>query len=78
MNYDQIIEEILNFAKKQKEKNHLSNYEIRIDSLMRHFKTKFPELDPRPIDDMIKEIDARGWLLEHTSTMIVFDPAIFN
>ncbi len=78
MNYDQIIEEILKFTKVQKEINHLTDYEIRIDSLMNHFKKKFPELDPRPIDDIIEEIDARGWLLEHTSSILVFDPATFS
>lgn len=78
MNYDQIIEEILAFTKTQKEKNNQEDYFVRIDSLMSHFKRKFPELDARPIYDMIEEIEARGWLLEHTSSILIFDPATFN
>jgi hypothetical protein len=69
MNYEQIIEEILKFTRVQKVKNNLSDYSIRIDSLMNHIKKKFPELEPGQVDDMIEEIDVRGWLLEHSSSI---------
>jgi hypothetical protein len=78
MNYDQIIEEILNYAKTQKDKKNLPDYSVNVDSLMNHFKRKYPDLDHRPIEDTIEEIDARGWLLENTSSVLVFDPATFS
>jgi len=78
MNYEQIIDEILFFAIQQNEKENNGNYIVNINSLIRHFSNKFPDLDPRPIQDMINEIDARGWLIQRNSLTLVFDPATFE
>lgn len=78
MDYDQIIDEILSFAKMQKEKDNNGEYKVKLESLLRHFEKKYPELDHRPIKDVIDEIDARGWLLEHNSSILIFDPATFS
>lgn len=78
MDYSQIIDEILSFAKTQKEKDNNGEYKVQLKSLLRHFENKYPELDYRPIKEMIDEIDARGWLLECNSSFLIFDPAIFS
>lgn len=78
MNNDQIIDEILLFTKSKNERDDNGGYFVRINSLIHHFINKYPELDHRPIHDMIDEIDARGWLLKRDSTMLIFDPATFN
>lgn len=77
MSYDQIIDEILSYAKMQQQKDVNGEYKININSLLKHFEKKFPELDSRPIYDMIDEIDARGWLLKRDSAFLEFDPASF-
>lgn len=77
MGYDQIIDEILLYAKAQQRKNVNGEYRITISGLLKHFEKNFPELDHRPIYDMINEIDARGWLLDRDSSILVFDPATF-
>ena len=77
MSYDQIIDEILSYAEMQQQKDVNGEYKININSLLKHFEKKFPELDSRPIYNMIDEIDARGWLLKRDSAILVFDPASF-
>lgn len=77
MNYNQIVDEILLYAKAQQQRNKNGEYKIFINGLLKHFEDNFPELDNRPIYDMIDEIDARGWLLERDSSILVFDPASF-
>lgn len=77
MDYHQIIDEILLYAKMQQQKNVNGEYRITISGLLKHFEKKSPGLDNRPIYDMIDEIDARGWLLQRDSTILVFDPAAF-
>lgn len=77
MGYDEIIDEILLYAKAQQQKNNNGEYKITISGLLKHFEKNFPGLDNRPIYDMINEIDARGWLLERDSLILEFDPAAF-
>jgi hypothetical protein len=77
MNYDQIVDEILSYAKMQQQKDVNGEYKISINSLLKYFERKFPELDSRPIYNMIDEIDARGWLLKRNSSFLIFDPASF-
>lgn len=77
MGYDEIIDEILLYAKAQQQKNDDGEYKINISGLLKHFEKNFPGLDNRLIYDMINEIDARGWLLERGSLILVFDPAAF-
>lgn len=77
MNYDQIIDEILLYAKTQQQKNRNGEYSITISGLLKHFEKNSPGLDSHPIYDMINEIDARGWLLQRDSSTLVFDPAAF-
>lgn len=78
MNYDQIIDEILSYAKIQQRQNNYGKYIITTKGLFEYFGKKFPHLDSCPIQDMIDEIDARGWLLSRDASMIEFDPATFN
>lgn len=78
MNYDQIIDEILSYAKIQQQQNIYGKYVITTKGLFEYFGKKFPQLDHRPIQDMILELDARGWLLSRDASMIEFDPATFN
>jgi hypothetical protein len=77
MGYNQIIDEILLYAEKQQQENKNGEYRITISGLLKHFEKNFPGLDSRPVYDMINEIDARGWLLERDSSILVFDPATF-
>jgi hypothetical protein len=75
MGYDQIIDEILLYAKVQQQKNRNGEYSITIGGLLKHFEKVSPGLDSRLVYDMINEIDARGWLLQRDSSTLVFDPA---
>lgn len=77
MNYDQIIDEILLYAQVQQENDENGEYRVLLIDLFKHFDKKFPELDHRPIYDMIDEIDARGWLLRRDDFILTFDPATF-
>ena len=78
MNYDQIIDEILFYAKTQQQKNRNGEQSITISGLLRYFEKNSPGLDSRLVHDMINEIDARGWLLERDCSILVFDPAAFQ
>ena len=78
MNYDQIIDEILLFAKSKNERDYNGGYIVNLNSLIRQFSNKYPDIDKQPIYEMIDEMDARGWLLKRDSSMLVFDPATFS
>lgn len=78
MNYDQIIDEILSYARIQQRQNRFGKYIITTKGLLEYFGKKFPQLDHQPIHDMITELDARGWLLSRDTSMIEFDPATFS
>jgi len=78
MDYEQIINEILLFAKRQFEKDNSGEYIVNIENLIRHFDKNYSHINHKEIFKMIDEIDARGWLLSRDSLLIVFDPATFN
>lgn len=78
MNYDQIIEEILCYAKKQQQENRYGKYIITTKGLYDYFGKQFPQLGRQPIEDMIIELDARGWLLSRDFSIIEFDPTTFD
>lgn len=78
MTYDQIIDEILSFAELQSRKNNSGEYNVQINSILKHFSNKYPGIEKRSIYEVIDEIEARGWLLERDSSILIFDPATFN
>lgn len=78
MNYNQIIDEILSYAIIQQQENRNGKYIITIKGLYEYFGKEFPNLDHKSIEDMLVELDARGWLLSRDSSIIEFDPAIFS
>lgn len=74
LNPAELLDKVMEYAKKQKllgryitSKDKLWNYIIHID----------PEADIRNMMEVIKELDARGWLLLNSDTEIEFDPACF-
>jgi hypothetical protein len=78
MTYEQIIQEILSFARKQQLLHSDDQYAVQLSLLYQHFHLKFPDLDKRSVAEVIEEIDARGWLLNRSDTILVFDPAAFE
>lgn len=71
---NELLEEVINYAKNNQNKgifkltkSGLWNYILKID----------PKADKRNMDEVIRELDARGWLLQNSNEEIEFDPNSF-
>lgn len=71
----ELLEEVMNYAEKNQNKgkykltkNGLWNFIIKID----------PKADKINMEEVVRELDARGWLLQNSNEEIEFDPACFQ
>lgn len=71
----ELLEKVMEYAKKQSDngnlvlkKTDLWNYVIKVD----------PSAKKESLNEVIRELDARGWLLDNNETDIKFDPASFQ
>jgi len=70
----ELLEKVMEYAKNQSDKGRshikkidLWNYVIKVD----------PNAIRENLNEVINEVDARGWLLENNETEMKFDPASF-
>ena len=71
----ELLDEVVKYGKLQYEKGvqiidktELWNYVIKVD----------PNARPESLNEIIRELDARGWLLENNENKLKFDPASFQ
>lgn len=71
----ELLDKVIEFAEKQFDKGQST---IRKSDLQNYVKKFDPETDSRNLESVIKELDARGWLLKNSETEIEFDPGSFE
>lgn len=74
LDQSELLSKIIEYAKNHEtqgrfltNRNDLWKYTLSID----------PKADIRNMDEVINELDSRGWLLFNTNSEIEFDPATF-
>ncbi|WP_321486032.1 hypothetical protein [Draconibacterium orientale] len=70
----ELMDKVMEYAQKQEFQG---QFILSKDKLWNHILKIDPEADIRNMYEIIRELDARSWLLENSETEIEFDPACF-
>lgn len=70
----ELLNKVLEYAKTQ---NNQGRFIIGKSKLWKYIQSIDPEADQRNMYEIIRELDARGWLLINSEIEIEFDPACF-
>lgn len=72
---NQLLDKIMEYGKNQFEKGRLN---INKADLWKYVIKVDPSARRESLNEVIRELDARGWLLENDENQIKFDPASFQ